>query len=175
MGHLTIHTLIDMTPTEWHRLVFSALCFDFASFPCPPHVFFLPCTMQLTFDLCVCYSEHMWRIKQSAWKLPALCHYARHCVDCVVYLSDSILIMDTKNALQCTVCTVYVLIFKLDDKCSTRHKSGVAVDDESEIKIEFLRLMAIDAGSSFISILMVRRDWIFVHSTVLDFYVCNRI
>lgn len=66
--------------------------------------------------------------------------------------------MDTKNALQCTVCTVYVLIFKLDDKCSTRHKSGVAVDDESEIKIEFLRLMAIDAGSSFISILMVRRD-----------------
>lgn len=68
--------------------------------------------------------------------------------------------MDTKNALQCTVCTVYVLIFKLDDKCSTRHKSGVAVDDESEIKkeIEFLRLMAIDAGSSFISILMVKRD-----------------
>lgn len=60
--------------------------------------------------------------------------------------------MDTKNALYC-VC---VLIFKLNDKCLTQHISIVSIDDkrknEDETKIEFLRLMAIDAGRTFISI-----------------------
>lgn len=68
-------------------------------------------------------------------------------------------------------CTGCVLIFKLDDKCLTQHTSIVSVDDddrkknEDKTKIAFLRLMAIDAGSPFASILMMRCDWIFVHST----------
>lgn len=56
------------------------------------------------------------------------------CVDCVVYLSDFVLIMDTKNALQHSVYNVCVLIFKLDDKCSTRHMNRDGVDDKNEIK-----------------------------------------
>lgn len=49
---------------------------------------------------------------------------------------------------------------------ATQHMSRASVDDKTETKIEFLRLMAIDAGSPFISILMMRSDCIFVHSSV---------